>query len=291
MKILITGATGFIGHHLAHYFVDMGYEVYGTYRTILRNVVPGCKYICVDLAKEDLKDNDYDCIIHCAGQVSNARTWDYVTNSIITTKRLISYCERINLKKIIFLSSIAVYGEVTGRVDENTKGTNLNCYAQCKVICERLLEESKIHQKYIIRLSRVVGEGGFEIGGFLASFAEKMIKNEEIVYTRPNILCNNLFHVQDLARLCKMLIFERDEEKLCIGTGALHPIFMRELVQLLHNEIESNSRLIEKEADQPLTCHHIDITRMIELGYCPMNTEDTLKLFAKDAIKRFGRLE
>lgn len=220
MKILVTGATGFIGSHLVRCLIRNGYEVVGTYRTILRNEVNGCRYIHINLAKEDLEENEaYDCVIHCAGQVEEGMTWDYIENSIISTKRLMQYCEKMAVKKFIFMSSIAVYGECSGQVDENADHINQNKYALCKTLCEGIVEDSTIKCKYIIRLSRILGEGGFESGGFLTNFAKAFINDETVRYSNGNILYNNMFYITDLENVCILLIEKMQEKFWCIGVG------------------------------------------------------------------------
>lgn len=288
MKILVTGSTGFIGRHLVKRFLDEGHSVTGTYRKGLHDEVEGCRYINIDLSKDTLRDEYYDCIFHAAGQVQNGKTWDYIQNSIFTTKAVIDYCEKNNIPRMVFFSSIAVYGECDGIVNEKTTGKNLNTYAECKLLGEKLLKESSIPYKTVIRLSRIVGEGGFETGGFLTSFSEKMLKNEDVVYSNGEMPYNNVMHISDLENLCDKILGQEDGY-MCVGTGADDPISMKDMIETLKKELGSNSDLVERKntSEERLTCHLIDISVMKALGIKPESVTETMSLLASDAKKRF----
>ncbi len=285
MKILITGATGFIGHHLVKRFVEAGHEVFGTYRSKMHNQVDGCTYFHLDLSEDSIPADHFDCVIHAAGQVENGKTWDYVKNSVIATKRLIDFCEENKIEKMIFFSSIAVYGECEGIVNEETKGKNMNTYAQCKILGEKMLSESSIPQRYVLRLSRILGEGGFDNSGFLARFVKQMMNGETVRYSSPNMKYNNLFHVTELASFCELLSEMHENGMMCIGTGTDDPVEMSSLVHILHRELKSKSELREIERNAPLTCHEININKLLSMGFNPRSTEDILIAFAKDAIR------
>jgi len=123
-KILVTGANGFIGQNIYNHFIKLKYFVKGTVRnldTALTNY--DNKYISV--GNIDAKTNWYhalegvDCVIHCAGK---ARAIDKKNELDIYriinregTKRLAEQAVKAGVKRLIFLSSIAVNGEVTGK--------------------------------------------------------------------------------------------------------------------------------------------------------------------------------
>lgn len=125
MKILITGGAGFIGSHLAEYFND-NHEVF-----ILDNLSTGHRsnvsfidemhFIKNDitnksLVQELINKEKFDIIIHLAAVVSVVETIDNPTLSqkvnIEGTLNLLESNKQYNnnLKKFIFASSAAVYG-------------------------------------------------------------------------------------------------------------------------------------------------------------------------------------
>lgn len=289
MKILITGANGFIGSHLARYFVERGDEVDGTWRRTLKDEVTGCRYIHIDLAEKNLEPKQYDCVIHCAAQVKKGNTWDYIRNCILSTQRLLDFCEKQQIEKLIFMSSIAVYGECSGTVDEDSKGVNLEQYGMAKRLCEELINESTIKNRYIIRLSRILGKGGEMAPGgqFIAKAAEKMMKGESVFYTNGNVLYNNLFHITDLLNFCEFLMLKDIEGCFCIGVGAEKPLSIKNILSLLRDEMGSGSELRGGKGSSVMTCHQIDISRMESLGFHAMDVAETIRRFSKDEIERY----
>lgn len=130
MKILITGGAGFIGSHLAEYFINSNHEVF-----ILDNLSTGHRsnvsfiddlhFIENDVTNKTLvqdliKKEQFDIVIHLAAVVSVVET---INNPILSQKVNIDGTLNLleanrqyneNLKKFIFASSAAVYGNTKG---------------------------------------------------------------------------------------------------------------------------------------------------------------------------------
>lgn len=130
MKILITGGAGFIGSHLAEYFTNSNHEVF-----ILDNLSTGHRsnvsfiddlhFIENDVTNKTLvqdliKKEQFDIVIHLAAVVSVVET---INNPILSQKVNIDGTLNLleanrqyneNLKKFIFASSAAVYGNTKG---------------------------------------------------------------------------------------------------------------------------------------------------------------------------------
>ena len=127
MKILVTGAVGFIGSHTCERLHDLGHEVVGLdnfnnyYSLALKNLnekallQKGITVITADLRNQDLADvlpKDINYIFHFAAQpgISASSTFeDYFTNNIIATKNLTDYalqCPNLELFSFEFRSSL-----------------------------------------------------------------------------------------------------------------------------------------------------------------------------------------
>lgn len=126
MKILITGGAGFIGSHIAEYFVEHYNDVY-----IIDNLVSGYREN-VDFIKDEnffnidvtnytevnelIETYQFDVIIHLAAMVSVVETVEKPEQSnkvnIDAVLNILQACREKNpgIKKIIFASSAAVYG-------------------------------------------------------------------------------------------------------------------------------------------------------------------------------------
>jgi len=120
-KVLITGATGFIGYKTGLFFKNAGYSVIGWDRN--NDKARGFDIIGLDMLNvEDvelqLKQYNPDIIIHCAGcadvgqSVKNPQM-DY-TGNVTLTHNLLFSLHRLGMNgvRVVFLSSAAVYGNV-----------------------------------------------------------------------------------------------------------------------------------------------------------------------------------
>jgi len=156
MKILITGAAGFIGSHLAERLVDLGHEVVG-----LDNFSP---YYCVDLKKlnaldlqkkgiqvqkldlvtDDLKEitNGVEAVFHFAAQPGISATTplsDFIKNNIVASENLYQVLkDNSKFKIFINVSTSSVYG-VHAMDDENAPPKPTSHYGVTKLAAEQLL--------------------------------------------------------------------------------------------------------------------------------------------------------
>lgn len=168
MKILITGASGFIGSRIAE-------RLYLDYSNIPRCLVRGVNNLArlsrfpAEIVRGDVLDYDSlvramdgcDAVIHCA----YGNTLDQDTNAkinVLGTENLIRASLRSGVKKFIHLSSIEVYGRnQPSVVNEDTPPTrSTNSYGQSKLeaekLCLRYFQE-RAFPVVILRLAAVHG--------------------------------------------------------------------------------------------------------------------------------------
>ena len=121
-KILVTGASGFIGQSLCETLSKSGRSVLGAVRNLNSILInKNIKYISVgDIAfKKNWKDLlvEVDCIVHCAGKAhlihENKNLDIYRLLNIEGTKHLAEQAAKSGVKKLVFLSSVKVNGENT----------------------------------------------------------------------------------------------------------------------------------------------------------------------------------
>ena len=151
MKALITGGAGFIGSHLADRLIKEGNE-----DTIIddlssgykENLIPGCEFIEGDLSKDDVfkkLDSNFDKVFHFASHVGQELSFETPVRDLevntLATARLIDWAMRNNKPKIVFASSMNVYGDPDdplSPVDENCPVSPPSPYAVGKLSSESL---------------------------------------------------------------------------------------------------------------------------------------------------------
>jgi len=122
MKILVTGATGFIGTQLSETLAKSGHQVRDTARTITPNRPTTRELITCDLESADNLDHlttGCDAIVHLAGRAhvmsDNPATSEslYLSANVDVTKKLAQSAARTGVKRMILMSSVKVNGEST----------------------------------------------------------------------------------------------------------------------------------------------------------------------------------
>lgn len=149
--VAVTGATGFVGSKLCEHLELAGYEVRRLSRSSsfregfvqISNIGPQTDW--------SLALKGVSVIVHCAARVhtlddqSVNRSTEYMSVNCFGTQHLAIQAAASNVKRLIFLSSIKVNGEVTGLLDENHKFTHLDIprpvddYAVSKWMAEQAL--------------------------------------------------------------------------------------------------------------------------------------------------------
>ena len=178
MKILVTGAVGFIGSHTAERLHSLGHEVIGVdnfsdyYSLALKNLnakaltSKGISIIKQDLREDNLSTvlpTDVDYIFHFAAQpgISSKSTFeDYFTNNIIATKHLIDYALKCNsLKLFVNIGTSSIYG-LEATFPESIAPKPASHYGVTKLAAEQLALQKSREEKFkscSLRLYSVIG--------------------------------------------------------------------------------------------------------------------------------------
>lgn len=148
-RVLVTGATGFIGFHVAQAFLDAGYDVVALVRHGRTSALPdGCVPVTGDVChRDDVRQAAKDCeaIIHVAGRYSLARhaKRDVFRTNVGGTATVLEVA-RENEAKVVHTSSVATMGIRGDRLpgDENTRVARrqtIGAYKRSKVEAEQLV--------------------------------------------------------------------------------------------------------------------------------------------------------
>ena len=159
MKVLVTGAAGFIGSHLCERLLTLNeVEVIGIdgfinpslTQTKQKNIQlllahPRFRFYQVDLRKANLDRilDGVQVVYHLAAMPGVRTSWGidfqaYVDHNISATQVLLEASRKFPLKKFIYISTSSVYGEKVGKVAENSTPTPLSPYGVSKLTAEYL---------------------------------------------------------------------------------------------------------------------------------------------------------
>lgn len=132
MKILVTGAAGFIGSFTSKQFIEQGHEVVGIdnlndyYDVALKhgrlewlNKLPGFTFQQVELSDRDavnavFAEHSFDRVVHLAAQAgvrySITNPHAYVDSNLIGFVNILEACRHNNIAHLVYASSSSVYG-------------------------------------------------------------------------------------------------------------------------------------------------------------------------------------
>lgn len=178
MRILVTGATGFIGSNLAYALANEGQELVATGRAMTTVGVGRLERLArlgVHVMTGSLLDPGFadrlvsgcQAVIHLAAAQHEGNVPDtyFRDTNVVATGSLIEAAVRAGTRRFVYASTIGVYGEAAeGQLDENSPPHPENIYSRTKLEAERLVTAcaSRI-EICIARISETYGPGDFRL--------------------------------------------------------------------------------------------------------------------------------
>lgn len=274
MRILVTGCNGFLGYQVMNYLTLMNYKVTGLSRT---NNNLNC--ITCDLSKPIENNSRFDVIIHLAATLpkNGSSLNEMIENNIIATKNLVEYAERVGVEKFIFTSSISVYGNVKGSIiTQNTQIIDPSEYGMTKLICERILENSKIPSKITIRIPGILGADAENV--WIAFVANQLKTNNALTVFNSDSLYNNSVFTEKICEFIHRLIEMKWDSYRCVNIASEEPISVKEIIRLISDYYKSTSEIFFVE-DKSKPCFVISIDYAKQLGFIPESVTETILKF------------
>ncbi len=153
MRVLVTGGAGYVGSTTAERLIAAGHEVV-IYDSLLRGhrgAVPAQATLVVgDIGdatglEKALRDNQIEAVLHCGGLAlvgeSVAEPDRYFEVNVVTGPKMLDAMRAAGVKRIVFSSSAAVYGEpLHTPIDEDHRLRPVNPYGETKRAFEGMLD-------------------------------------------------------------------------------------------------------------------------------------------------------
>ena len=255
-KILIAGASGFIGKSLIKNFKEKNIIISAVSRRKINIRQKNLNFFQRDLSKKWDMDFSPDYIVfslqgrYVKGKRANLE--DNFKSQVMAIKNCIDFYKKKKCKLIIFLSSVEVYGEInTKLIDENSSINNPNFYGASKFYCESILKESsKNINSLILRLPGILGND-FTPRCWLQDLKENFIKNKKVKFYNPDSYFNNVFDINNLVNLLER-IFEINKHINydIVNLSANKPITIKKIIDIFKITLKSRSRLLRLKSNE-----------------------------------------
>ncbi len=269
MRILITGATGFVGAHLRRYLLTFtDWQIAGTVYPqppespeSEAGKAPRERFYALDLRDRAATDRlisevEPDCIVHLAAQshipTAYANPWETLENNILGQLNLLESCVALGLRpRILIIGSGEEYGRASARELPLTEDHPLrpeNPYSVSKVTQDVMGYQYYIsHGLPIVRTRPFNHIGPGQSSRFvLAAFASQVAeieagKREPVLYVGNLTPARDFTDVRDVVRAYRLILDQgRDGEVYNIASGEAHTVqsLMDTLLKMATTAIE-----------------------------------------------------
>ncbi len=291
MKILITGAGGYIGSRVC-YELMKDHEIIpidNFYSSQIESI-NGNKILNIDIRDRKAMEKlmPFECVVHLAA-ISGVQDCEknpdlaYEVNVLGTLN--IAYLSRKYKIPLIFASSMAIFGDLQYfPVDEKHPRNPINFYGFTKYLG---MENIKLLSKnnfpaYIFIMSNVYGNhilNGKKItkNTVINKFIESVKKNREMTVYKPGTQARNFIHVKDVALAYKLAVSkifsEKGYKEFCMaGNESFSVLRISEMIKKYAKKYGYNSKIkfIENPRKETLVKDFsVDISRIKEIGFEP----------------------
>ncbi|MDQ3129708.1 MAG: NAD(P)-dependent oxidoreductase [Acidobacteriota bacterium] len=261
MKVLVTGASGFVGKVIVEELRRNEVKVIELQsgRVEKGNNTTGNNYFenKADITNKDevlelKKIGEIDAIVHAAGlahQFKDVKKEEFWSVNVEGTANILELGKLLKIKHFILISSVSVYGDVAENrfvlpgINEDVECRPQDFYAESKLEAEKITSrkcEEKDVALTILRLATVIGEE--DRGNFLRLI--KAIDKRRFLWIGKGVNYKSLIHREDVAAaVCKLLFDKTSEEKNKTGeifNVSAEPLQMKEIVEIISRALNKN---------------------------------------------------
>lgn len=254
MKILITGANGFIGSYLAHFFLQKRYEVIATSRQFhptTRALLKHAQLIDLDvLNTSQLQQTalQADVILHAAtaNDIISKNRIKGIELSGTGTSNILDFAVKNNIPKCIVFSTLQVYGtELTGEISETSPLHFANDYGINHLLAEMYAEmysrQGKV-QTVSVRPSNVYGPvltDAFNRWSLVPGcFCKEAMESGTITIRSSGKQSRNFVHLENLSRAIENIISQFPDKYECYNLASSQCLMMTEVAEMTRQVYE-----------------------------------------------------
>ncbi|GGK05776.1 UDP-glucose 4-epimerase [Lentibacillus kapialis] len=236
MKACVIGGAGFIGSHITDELIRQGIDtiVVDNLSTGNRKWIPeAATFYEADMLSSDLDKiftiEKPDYVFHQAAQISVARSMaspkEDAHMNIVGTIEALQCAAAHHVKRFIFASSAAVYGETeTLPLTESSALSPTSFYGLSKASSERYVRLfcSLNQLDYtIFRYANVYGPRQNTLGeaGVVSIFLDQALAKSPLTINGDGTQTRDFIYVKDIARACTMSLMSKDSAVINLGTN------------------------------------------------------------------------
>ncbi len=258
MKVLITGGAGFIGKKLANKLKDI-HEVHILDKKQDINLEQTFKFFNFDMSESEhfnKLDKDYDIVFHLAAQsggyYSLTNPQDDCDWNCKATVNLVEFCLSIKPKKVIFTSSMAVYGNANNATEDCIPNP-ISFYGVSKLASENYIKLLKEHKDITYSIYRLFATYGSYQDlnnlhqGIVSIYLSYAIQNKEVPITGKEDRVRCLVHVNDVCSALEQSITNSKTDNNTFNVLNEEVCTPRSIIDTISNSMGETIKIIENE--------------------------------------------
>lgn len=251
MQILITGSNGVVGREIVQ-LLSKNKKYNLILLTNNKNKKNKKKIFYQDLTKSISFKLKIDAIIHCAAKNPLSKTGSNPKNiysaNIQMTKNIINFSNKNNVKKIIFLSAMDVYGSIKKKIlFEDQKAINPNLYGKSKSLSEKLFCSKKNKFRTVcLRIPGIFTSDLTRNRPLIINILKKIKNNENVTAYNLDKKFNNILDATEIVKFIKIILNKSVIKSDVYNLSASNPIKFIKVINLLKKIFKSNSKIINK---------------------------------------------
>lgn len=304
MKILITGATGFLGKNFLEYINDESLIKKNDILLLSSREIDG--YNCVlhkgytYESEEILKKTDrIDVLVHMGA--FSPKTKDDMYDIEANTKNITNTLYLLNNlgyipKKIVYISTINVYDlNTTEPISENSKLLPNDIYGYSKLYCEEIVKSycKKNNSDFnILRLGVVYGNQNFAYNGLIPTLLKSIINNKNLKTFNGGNEKKSFINVKDCCRAISKSILNDDIKNDISNVVSNENHSIKEIINMLIEISKKSDIIIDNiETDADLKDSIFDNSHLVKVyGNNKISLYNGLEMAYKNFEKEFGKI-
>lgn len=290
MNILVTGAGGFVGSHLARHLQQQGHAVFGIVRSkhpTTPEKLPGVEILEYDLETITAFKRNFDVLIHCAAEIpALCLDSDYLfEKNVNINKKTFEAALNAGVSKFIFCSSMSAFGKISvHEVNPSTPVCEPEDYGKSKLVGETILEEIVTMSGDIcavsLRLPGVVGVGSHD--NFLSEVVNNMLAGRAVQARNPDALFNNILPITNLCNFVECLASEMPRGHRVLTLAASQPAPLKRVLEEIQFGANTDVSISFRGKTSTFLISSNDA---VSLGYKPPNTLAAARHFGQMCMK------
>lgn len=294
MRVVVTGAAGFVGGFVARWLAARGFAVTAIARRAPPQTEPlplGLSWHVADLRAPSAVPAQFDALVHCAAVLPSACPDPDLLyrDNIMLARAAFEGAVAGGARSVVNLSSMSVYGSIaTPLVDEDLLPRDADSYGRAKLEAEALLAslaEGRPCAALSIRLPGTVGKGSHH--NFLSDAMGRVLRGDTVIANHPDSPFNNIVYVGHLAAFIEQWISGAAPGQAVINLAAAEALPIREVLTLMACEAGRPARIeFAAGGKGPFL---VAIDRACSLGYRPPTVRASIAAMVRDCLAPEGK--